>query len=177
MLIVPFVGPAYVAGQYEVLVKRASVQTTSGVVFTAWVDRTTFKSDETTTIFYEVENRSNQAIHLVRSRELQTAIKDDGALFVRIPLPIPVGHGEYNYVFTRVGRGNHHRGKLIIPKGSFNKADRWSVDIAFGFVTDVRGLNRQLRPNEDPAGLRGLLRSRIEMVGLGLTVDVEGPER
>jgi len=60
-------------------------------------------------------------------------------------------------MFTKVQRGKTYKGQLLIPAGRFNKEQTWLVNVNFGFVTDISGLNRQLRNNEDPAPLAGNL--------------------
>jgi len=128
------------------------------------------------TIFYEVVNRSDKVIYLVRKRGILETNVDGDALVVPIPLPFPEGHGGYDYTFTKVQRGKTYKGQLLIPAGRFNKEQTWLVNVNFGFVTDISGLNRQLRNNEDPAPLRGQLGGRIKLVGInGLVVEVEEP--
>lgn len=100
---------------------------------------------------------------------------DGDALVIPIPLPFPEGHGGYDYNFTKVQRGRTYRGELTIPAGRFNREQTWLINVNFGFVTDVSGLNRQLRPNEDSAPLRGQLGERILLVGInGLVLEIEG---
>ena len=63
---------------------------------------------------------------------------------------------------------------ISIPSSQYDKADTWPIKIAFGYVRNVAGLNRQLREGEDPAALRGLLNSRMHTVAAGsLSVEVK----
>lgn len=168
--------PLPVNGQFQAMVKRATAETTDGIRFTVWLERQAVTLEQSTTIYYEVENRSNETIYLVRkSGELETAITDDGSLLIMVPIPFSDDHrSDYSYTFTKVERSKSHRGRLTFSGSKYNKARRWSIIVAFGLVTDITGLDRQLRPNEDPAPLRGLLGQRIETIGLsGLTVEVK----
>lgn len=147
-------------GQYA-RVRRITVETNNGVRVTAWTTRQSVTLRQEVIIFYEVANRSNKTIYLVRKRgELETFIDGD-ALVIPIPLPFPEGHGGYDYSFTKVQRGRTHKGQLTIPAGRFNREQTWLINVNFGFVTDISGLNRQLGSNEDPAPLRGQLGERI----------------
>jgi len=159
-------------GQYAT-VKRITAETNNGVRVTAWTNRQRAALTQDVIIFYEVVNRSDKTIYLVRKRgELETFV-DGAALVIPIPLPFPE-HGPYDYSFTKVQSGRTHKGKLTIPASRFNGRRTWLININFGFVTDVSGLNRQLKPDEDPIPLRGQLGERILLVGVnGLVLKLQ----
>ena len=175
VILMSLIAFAQATAQYAT-VKRISAETDNGVRVTAWMTRQSRTLRQHVTIFYKVTNRSNKTIYLVRKRgELETFIDGD-ALVIPIPLPYPEGHGGYDYSFTRVQPATTHKGYLIIPAGRFNREQTWLINMNFGFVTNIRGLNRQLRANEDPATLRAQLGRRILLVGVnGLVVEIEEP--
>ncbi len=156
------------------MVKRITAETNDGIRVSAWRTQSKVTLKQEVRVFYEVLNRSDKAIYLVRKAgELETDVDGD-ALVIPIPLPFPEGHGGYDYTFTKVERGKRYRGELVIPAGRFNKEQTWLININFGFVTNVVGLNRKLRPNEDPASLRGTLGGRLKLVALnGIVIEVE----
>jgi hypothetical protein len=174
-VILPFIAFGQAVAQYAT-VKRISAETANGIRITAWTTRQSWTSRQDVTIFYEVTNRSNRAIYLVRkSGELETFIDGD-ALVIPIPLPYPEGHGGYDYTFARVHPGSTHKGYLNIPAGRFNREQTWLINVNFGFVTNIKGLNRKLEPNEDPATLRAQLAKRILLLGVnGLVTEIEEP--
>jgi hypothetical protein len=158
-------------------VKRITAETSNGIRVAAWTARRTITQRQDLIVLYEVTNRSNTTIYLVRKRgDLETFIRGD-VLGVSIPLPYPEGHGDYDYTFTKVQHGRTYKGQLIIPAGRFNKEQSWQLNVSFGFVTNIKGLNRQLGSNEDPAPLRGQLGQRILLVGVnGLVVEIDDTE-
>lgn len=176
-LLVQLLAPTQANAQFQAMVKRITAETKDGIRVTAWTTQQTLTLKENVTVYYEIDNRSSKTIYLVRQKgELQTAITADGILSIMVPIPFPDDHGGYDYSFTKVGRGKSVKGQLILPASKLNEERKWSIDVAFGIVADIKGLNRQLRNNEDPAPLRGQLGKRILVVGInGLVVDVEEP--
>ncbi len=163
--------------QFQAMAHRITAQTRNGIRVTAWTNQQSVKLKQDVTINYEVENRSGKTIYLVRQKgEIQTAIKQDGTLSIMVPIPFPDDHGGYNYSFTRVARGGSHKGQLMVRADKFKEERKWTIDIAFGIVSQIDGLNRQLRNGEDPAPLRGLLGQRMLVIGVnGLVIEVEEP--
>ena len=162
-------------GQYA-MVKQATAETSDGVRFTARLKHQKVTLKQNVIIYYEVENRSNKTIYLVqKDGELETSAGGDT---LNLPFVI-VSSGDsdaYHYNFTKVPQSQSHKGQLVIPAGKFNKEQVWLINVSFGFVTDINGLDRKLRPNEDPAPFRGLLEERILLVGVnGLVMEVEEP--
>jgi len=164
-----------VNGQFQAMIKKATAETADGIKFTVWLERQSVTFEQDTVIYYKVENYSNKIIYLVRqSGELLTDIDSDGFLTIMIPLPFPEGHGDYNYNFTKVAPQSKYQGQLSYSGKKYNEERKWSIAVDFGLVRDITGIDRKLKPDEDPAPLRSQLGERIEVVGLsGLTVDVK----
>jgi hypothetical protein len=156
---------ALAVGQYT-LVKRATAETADGLRFTVWTEGQTVTYGKDIVLHYKVENRSRGAVYLVRKDSLEYD-NEGGRILIASPIPIPVGHGDYDYSFLKIGRGHTYRGQITIPMKAYNDLDIWPIDVGFGYVTDVTGLNRKLRPGEDPARLRGALRSRLKTAVVG----------
>jgi hypothetical protein len=176
-LLVHLLAPTQANTQFQAMVKRITAETKDGIRVTAWTTQQTVGLKGNVRIYYEVENRSSKTIYLVRQKgELQTAITSEGTLSIMVPIPFPDDHGGYDFSFTRVERRKSYKGRLIFPASKLNEERKWSIDVAFGIVADIKGLNRRLRNNEDPAPLRGQLGKRILILGInGLVVDVEEP--
>jgi hypothetical protein len=157
--------PTPADGQYSD-VNRAAAETLDGVIFTVTVQPQSVLLGKEITLFYTVRNASDKAIYLVNETP-HTFYTLDGNILVQTPIPAPVGHGEYNYRFTRIDRGKVHGGRILIPRKIYGMETFWPINVGFGYVTDKTGLNRKLRKDEDPAGLRGLLSERIKTVVVG----------
>jgi hypothetical protein len=173
LFVLAFFGQA--KGQYA-KVKQATAETNDRLRFTAWLKQQTVTLKQDVTIYYQVQNRSNKTIYLIqKDGELETSADGDT---LNLPFVI-VTSGDsdsYHYNFTKVQQGKTQKGQLVIPAGKFKRDQVWLVNVSFGFVTDINGLDRKLRPNEDPAPFRGLLEERILLVGVnGLVVEVEVP--
>ena len=158
--------PFHVLGQYSAVVRRASAETTDGLLFSVWTDHQTVIDGNEIMLHYKVYNRSSSPIYLVR-RDAPEFDSEGGRILVQSPVPVPVGHGDYDYNFLKIGRGKSYQGQIVIPKKAYHSLDTWPIDVGFGYVLDVTALNRRLRPSEDPAVLRGALNSRIKVVGVG----------
>src|SRR5205807_3777255 len=98
-------------GQYAP-VNKITAETRNGVRVTAWTAQQNVTLKKAVTIFYEVVNRSDKVIYLVRKRGILETNVDGDALVVPIPLPFPEGHGGYDYTFTKVQRGKTYKGQL-----------------------------------------------------------------
>lgn len=160
-------------GQYA-SVKKLTAETSDGIRLSAWITKSTVSLNESLTIGYEIENSSKNIIYLVRKNgEINTSINAD-VLNVPFLIPFSGDSGEYHYNFTKIQRGKTYRGQIIIPAGRLNKEQAWLVELGFGFVTNIDGLNRQLRVGDDPVPYREMLSERVKIIGInGLVVEVE----
>lgn len=169
-------GLTRVNGQYDGMVKRAAAETNDGLHFSLWVKNQIVKLEEDTILYYEVTNRSSRTVYLVLETPPQIII-EGRTILVASPIPTPVGHGEYNYNFIKIERGKNYSGEFKIQGGKYGEEREWDIEVGFGYVTDVTGLNRRLTRKDDPAALRGLLLSRIIVAGLkGVNVRTKSNE-
>lgn len=151
--------------QYEGMVKRATAETNDGLQIRLWVTKQIVKLDEDAILYYQISNRSRRAIYLVLESPPKIMI-EGRTILIAPPMVTPVGHGEYNFSFIKIDRGKSYRGQFTIPGGKYGEERDWDIEVGFGYVTDIAGLNRRLNPGEDPARLRGLLNSRMTVTGL-----------
>ena len=149
------------------LVKRVTTETDDGVLFTAWLEHRAGPVAQDLAVHFKVENRSPRTIYLVRKDKLEL-INERGLITIETPRPLPHGHGPYDYNFTEIKSGAVYKDRAVIPKEHFHTEGYWYIQVGFGYVRDVTGLNRRLRPREDPAGLRALLDSRLRTLLLGV---------
>jgi hypothetical protein len=152
--------PGSTFGQ-DASVRRATANTSDGLTFDVWVNRSTVRYGQDIMIQFKVENHSNKRIYLVRDKTSDIVIERDNILFPRPFVPTG-GHEGYDYSFAMVDRGGSYRGRLTISKNRYKEVQPWRISVGFGYVTEIRGLNRQLRPGEDPLPLKSLLSSRLE---------------
>ncbi len=157
--------PAPVCGQYS-LVNRARAETSDGLIFAVRVEPQVVTAGKNIVLLFSVRNNSTRAIYLVSRNE--TKFNTDGdSILVEVPLPIPVGHGAYDFKFEKVERGKVRTGKIIIPSHIYSQDDFWPIDVGFGYVTDISGLLRKPGKDEDPSNLRGLLYERLNTIVVG----------
>lgn len=164
--------PVY--GQYDSLVKKASIETVDSIRLSCWINDQTIKQNQNTEINFSIENHSSQTIYLVwKQGKLYIDIDCDWRLRVYPShRERDIGHDETEFNFVKIGKDKVYRGVLIIPISAYDESRVFSIDVSFGYVTDISGLKRQF--GEDPARFNGLLDSRIKYFGLGgLVVDVE----
>lgn len=165
--------PAQVNGQErKAPVRRVTAATSDGLLFSAWVVNQSIESGQNMIVYYRVENRSRKPIYLVRDNTSKTVIEDDNITFPS-PLVLIGGHEEYNYGFVKVAQSRSYRGQLKVSRDEYKEAQSWGVNVGFGYVTDITGLNPSPDQINDPAPFKSLLNSRIQTLVLSsLTVEV-----
>lgn len=169
-----FVIVAYASGQYAE-VRKITAQTADGLVVSVWVEPHAVKFGQEIVIHYRAENRGNKTIYLVHENPPNIVAEPD-TIIIGAPLPMPIEHGEYNFSFTKIDRGKPHQGIFTIPPTVYDKVGPWRIRTGFGYVTDITGLNRQLKSDEDPAVLKGPLNERLKTLQLG-SIIVEVAQR
>ena len=169
--LVLFILPIRVSGQYA-MVKQINAETAEGLLINVWVERQTVKVGQDIVIHYKIENGSAKTLYLIH-QDVPDIMAERATIRVGAPLPSPDSHGGYDYSFTKIERGKSHQGRLIVSGDKYDEVRPWFIEVGFAYVTNVTGLNRRLRSNEDPVVLRGALFSRAVTLLLGgLTVNV-----
>lgn len=163
-VLVLFVVPAGTSA-HDSMVKRISAETADNLVFNIWLERETVRPGQDIIVHYSVENRSAQAVYLVRDNTARP-IAERGTILLQEPFVSLGGHEGYDYSFTKIDRGKRYENQLIIPKESY-QAQPWRIDVGFGYVTDITGLDRQVGHGEDPSPMKVQLHSRIKTLSLG----------
>jgi hypothetical protein len=154
-------------------VRYVTAGTADRVVFGVKVEQQVVASATDVVLFYTVTNNGSKPIYLVHEKSPRFE-NEDGIVLVEAPIPIPTGHGGYDYTFTKIAPKKTYKNQIFIPGRMFKSYDVWPLEVAFGYVTDITGLNRRLNKGEDPAALRGLLNSRMTTVAVGkLSVEVK----
>lgn len=167
-----FVIVAYASGQYAE-VRKITAQTADGFVLSVWVEPQAVKFGQEIVIHYRAENRGNKTIYLVHENPPDIGAKAYYTIIIGAPNPYPIEHGEYNFSFTRIDRGRSYQGEFTIPHTIYDRVGQWRIETGFGYVTDITGLNRQLKPGEDPAVLKAPLDERLKTLHVGnITVEV-----
>ncbi|MGH9768146.1 MAG: hypothetical protein ACREAB_11980 [Blastocatellia bacterium] len=158
-------------GQYA-KVKHIVAKTSEGVSVSVWVDHPTVKFGQDVVVKYKIDNLSLKAIYLVHEKELNLEVKN-GTMSIGSPSPFPIGHGGFDYSFTKVAKGKSYQGHLTVPGDSYQGTGPWRIEVALGYVEDITDLDRNSVSSRDPAFLRGTLNERLKVVWIGnLRVDI-----
>ena len=158
-------------GQYS-MIKSIQAETTDGITVSVWAERETVRFGQNITIKYKVSNGSEKTIYLVWDNT-SNPVAERGEIVIREPLVALGGHEGYDYTFTKIEHRKTYQGKLIIPRERYGEARPWRINVGFGYVIDITGLNRALNQAEDPLPMKAMLNSRIKTLLLGsLRVDV-----
>jgi hypothetical protein len=166
--------PTWSNGQ-EAKVRSVTATTSDGLAFSAWVKRPSITSGEDITIYYSVDNRSGKPIYLVRSMSAKTMIDHDSIIFPRPFVPLG-GHEEFDYSFVEVAVGEVSRGQLKVSREEYKEAQLWKVNVGFGYVNDITGLNPLPDQSKDPAPYKAELSLRLQTLLMAdLIVEVKEP--
>jgi hypothetical protein len=160
------------SGQYS-LVKSIDAQTADGLLIRLWPARQTVIDGKPIVIGYRIQNSTSKAIHIVWDQSPDITV-DRGTIAISVPYVVSGGHKEYNYRFVKVAAGKWVSGRLEIPPDKYHGSTIWDIQVGFGYVTNIKDLDRRPLPSEDPAQLMGLLGSRLRTFALGyLSVKVD----
>ena len=152
------------SGQYS-LVKSIDARTEDGLLIRLWPSRQTVIEGQPIVVSYKVHNGSSKAIYLVWDQPPDITV-DRGTITVSVPYVVSRGHKEYNYRFVKVPAGKVVSGRLEIPSDRYQGSTIWDIQVGFGYVASIKGLDRRPLPGEDPAELMGLLGSRLRTLAL-----------
>ncbi len=157
------------------IVQDASVRTADNVIFNIWLESHTILLGKDIRVNYKVENHSRRPIYLVRQDESEYRVIDNyRTIEVLNPFPSSTGHGGYDFKFTKIPPNKIHKGYLLVSGKLPNRDGLWSINVGFGYVSDIVGLVPPPPDGGDPAPWRGLLGSRMEGVSVGkLTVQTK----
>lgn len=170
-LLVLLLTPGKLIGQ-DARISQATAKTPDGLLFSVWVNTQRPRYGQDIIVHFKVTNRSAKPIYLVHDNTSKLVIDRESIVIPR-PLVLVGGHEGYDYSFTRVAVGKTYYGQLVISKNEYKETQEWRIDVGFGYVSDITGLNRQLGREEDPSPLKGLLSDRLETLRLcGIWVNV-----
>ncbi len=160
-------------------VSKVTVKTRNGLLFSVWVNSQSVSDGQDIVLNIKVTNHSTKTIYLVQDNINTSKFVDDrNTIVIPEPLVLLGGHESYDYTYTKVAKGKTYVGRIVIAKDDYKIAQPWPIEVGFGYVNDITGLNRPLGHLEDPAPLKGRLRSRLETLQLcGIRVDVKPSPR
>jgi hypothetical protein len=144
-------------------VKRVMLETTNGIVATAWTERAIIKKGEDIRVHFSIKNGSKNMIYVV-SEPVPRVHVDTVEITVLKPLPPYDVQFEYDFSFHNVKPGQTHTGNYVIPFERFKSEGLWNVNIGLAYVVDKSGIDRKRREGEDPIYLIGTLLQR----GIGM---------
>lgn len=163
--------PTKSQGQYA-KVQHIVAKTSEGVSISIWVDKQIVKFGQDVVVRYKIDNFSAKTIYLVHEKEIDLEV-EDGIMSIGSPTPFPIGHGRFDYSFTKVLKGKNYQGKLTVPGDRYKGTGPWRIEVALGYIDDISDLDQDSINSRDPAFLRGTLNERLKVVWIGnLRVDI-----
>jgi hypothetical protein len=147
-------------------VRSIRARTADDLNITVWLTEPPAKFGKDVSVYFKIENLSAKTVYLVSKDQLEIDVAGDE--FKINPFTIgPDEHGGTDYSFIQIRKGAVHHGKFVIPAQKISRDGVWFIEVGLTFVDDIKGLNRRLRPGDDPVSFRGLLSQRANPVSLG----------
>ncbi|HKS30535.1 MAG TPA: hypothetical protein VJS44_22105 [Pyrinomonadaceae bacterium] len=153
-------------GVEEIWVTKLQAETSNQLKIMVRVEKTEVKVGESFPILITVNNNGSKPIFLVR-KEAPEITNKGGDIVISSPVPIPADKEEYDFSFHRIEPGGNYNGQIVIPGNIIQREEDLRISIGLGFVYDTNGIDRKLKPGEDPVRLRGPLIKRMEVVEMG----------
>jgi len=171
MLLLLVLGLGTSAGGHYASVKSIEAETADGLLVRLWLAKQAVIDGHPILVNYKVQNKTARTIYLVWDKPPDIAV-DRGT--IKFSVPYTDNHKEYNYSFVEVSPHKWVSGELEIPPSKYQGMTMWHIQVGFGYVRNIKGLNRRPLLDEDPAELMGLLNSRLHTFALGyLTVEID----
>ena len=150
----------------EMWVNEITVRTINHLVVTVRSEGKEVIVGEDLTIPVYVKNEGKKAVYFVKKENPEFTYRA-GSISVHVPSPFPEEKEEYDFTFHKIESGGEYTDKIVIPGRLISVEENLRITIGLAFVSDIKGIDRKLRPGEDPLRLRGPLGRRIEDVRLG----------
>lgn len=150
----------------EIWVTNLQAETSNQLLITVRTEKTKVKVGESIPILITVNNNGKKPIFFVR-KETPEITNKGGDVLIMSPIPFPEDKEEYDFSFHKIESGGSYNGRIVIPGNLIKREEDLRVSIGLGFVYDIKGIDRKLKPGEDPMMLRGPLSTRMEVVGIG----------
>lgn len=148
------------------LVSKICAETNDKLQLKVWVAEPNILIGEDVVVNFEIKNNGNKEIFLVK-KSTPEIFTDRDRIVIEVPLPFPIEKSQYDYSFEKIAIQETYRGQFTIPKEQIIEKGKLHILTGFGFVSDIEGINRELKPNEDPVGLRNTLALRMKTIALG----------
>lgn len=157
------------------IVEHASVRTGDKIMFSIRLERQSILLGQDIRVHYQVDNHSRRTIYLVKKDETEFQVIDNyRTIEILPPYPSPIGHGGFDFKFTKIAPQTRHRGSILISGKLPDRDGLWSINMGFAYIKNIAGLVPKPPSGTDPAPWRGLLYSRMEGVSVGkLTVQTK----
>lgn len=163
--------PLMIMSQETSVVEKVTVTTADDLIFTTWLDRYETDEKQSIKLEFKIENRSRQAIYLVRS-DTPEIVRDEYSLTIGPHVPYADGHGRTDYNFTRIPRYSSYSGQLEIPWSLYPIQRQFEIKTVFVYTYSIEGL-KVPPPSGNPLELLWPLSERVRVVSVGnLTMKV-----
>ena len=158
----------------SVQVVYATVETAEGIKFDVRLEKPAVTLGQNFNVRLKVINRSSKPIYIVKKKNLEiTAIDNERSIEISPPYPLPIDHGDFNFTFTKIGRGGSGYDVITIPGAVPTKEGTWLISTGIGYVEKISDLVPAPPEGSDPAPWRAQLFTRLSTVSVGkLTVSI-----
>lgn len=153
-------------GVDEILVHRVQLETSTNLTIQARAVSGRLPKGQNLTLTVSIKNQGSRPVFLVK-KAAPEIVNKGGDVLISAPWPAPENKFEYDFTFQKIMPRATHEEHLVIPWDTVQSERDLRISIGLGFVTDVSGIDRRLEIGDDPVALRGVLMSRMEVVGIG----------
>lgn len=150
----------------EATINKLQAETSNGLVIKVWTDRAHVRLNEDLTVRISITNTEKKPVYIVKKDKAEIAY-DRGDVLIQAPLPFPEELAEYDYSFYKLRPGRSYQGQFIISRSLLQEDYDLNIRVGVGVVDEITGLDRELKPTDDPVSLRGPLRRRMQVFVLG----------
>jgi len=160
-------------------VRQATLITSDRVKFDVRMVTPNVKEGEDAHITVTVTNLGRKPIFVVQ-RRIPDILRRAAEYSVEIspPYPLPLGHGDFDFVFIRVAPGQVKSYAAVIRAAAIDDVGTWFVSAGAGYVYQISDLVPRPPAGSDPAPWRHKLNTRLRAVSVGsVTVTVTDHKR
>lgn len=150
----------------QAIVLRTTSETSDKLRFSIWTETSEIDLGQSVTVNYSVENKSKKNFYLVREEKQRIRLFGENML-AEAPSALPTNHGDFDFTFIQIQPKKKAFGQVVIPKEKFENEGVIPITIGFGYVENIKGIDRKLNKGEDPFPLRSELEKRIKRLYLG----------
>lgn len=139
LLVVATISSPVLYGQ-DATVRRATAETTDGIVVTVELTRQNLRFGQNIVANYRVKNNSKSPIYLFRRKGPLDVWSSGRTIVIDVPLPWPIEHGEYDYIFVEVKPNQTSQARFVLterttrsPEIGYSKPSSRTLEMSLDF--------------------------------------------